>query len=230
MVDMAIICEGKTERNFAEVLLKPHFANYGIAVSPVEIGVDCLQSGGNVSFERVLHDSRLLLGDYKYVTTLIDFYRLGSGWPVVPQRDGTISSEDRAIAVENAAFNSAKAQLAIEDLEHRLIINVLMHEFEGLLFADPAAIVRVTRAYRAEEALLSIANAYATPEDINTGRDSAPSKRLVTCGANYGKIVHGTRIAAEIGLQAIRAKCPHFDAWMCRVEGLNSSMGAGSME
>lgn len=224
MVDMAIICEGKTERNFAEALLKPHFVNYGIAVSPVEIGVDCLQSGGNVSLERVLHDARLLLSDYKYVTTLIDFYRLGSGWPIVPQSGGTISSEARATEVENAALNYAKARLAIEDLEHRLIINVLMHEFEGLLFVDPAAIVRVTRAHRAEGALLSIANAYATPEDINTGRDSAPSKRLITCGANYGKIVHGTRIATEIGLQAMRAKCPHFNAWMCRVEGLNSSM------
>ncbi len=224
MVNLAIICEGKTERNFADMVLKPHLLSFGILVSSVEIGVDCLQSGGNVSLERVLHDAELLLNEYEYVTTLFDFYRLGDGWRDVSQCDQLPTSDDQARYVEEAALQDAKAKLGVDNLDQRLILNVLMHEFEGILFTDVSAIVRVTRARGAEASLLEIVKEFATPEDINTGRNTAPSKRLVSSKANYGKIVHGARIAKEIGLSAIREKCPHFNRWLKRIEGLGVSV------
>ena len=212
MAKLAIICEGKTERNFVEELLKPHLAKYAVSVECVEIGTTCSQSGGNVSLERVLYDAQLLLKEHEYVTTLVDFYRLGDGWCEVAPCDQSMSSDEQARFVENVALQVAKSKLEIENLDRRLIFNVLMHEFEGLLFTDVSAIVRVTRARGAEKSLVAIADGFATPEDINTGRNTAPSKRLVNCKANYGKIVHGTRIAKEIGISAIREKCPHFNA------------------
>lgn len=133
MVNLAIICEGKTERNFADMVLKPHLSSFGISVSSVEIGVDCLQSGGNVSLERVLHDAELLLNEYEYVTTLFDFYRLGDGWRDVSQSDQLPTSDDQARYVEEAALQDAKAKLGVDNLDQRLIVNVLMHEFEGPL-------------------------------------------------------------------------------------------------
>ena len=108
MVKLAIICEGKTERNFADILLKPHLSNFGISVNSVEIGVDCLQSGGNVSLERVLHDAELLLREYEYVTTLVDFYRLGDGWHDVSLCDQLTTSDDQARYDEDAALRDAK--------------------------------------------------------------------------------------------------------------------------
>jgi len=36
----------------------------------------------------------------------------------------------------------------------------------------------------------------------------------------YQKTFHGPLIACNIGLQAMRQECPHFDAWLQRVEAL----------
>lgn len=40
-----------------------------------------------------------------------------------------------------------------------------------------------------------------------------------------GKIAHGARIAARIGLADIRAKCPHFNGWIERLEALQGGSG-----
>jgi len=220
MAKLAIICEGKTERNFVEQILAPYFLNFGLNVDPVEIGIENIQHGGNVSFVRIMKDCEILLQDYEYVTTLMDFYRIGKDWRGINEIDDSMSSDEKARMVEQCALKDAKEMLGTVDVERRLIFNVLMHEFEGLLFSDPEAIVRVTRAGKAVGELKDIANAFLTPEDIDNGRNTAPSKRLASCKANYGKVVHGARIAGEIGLESIRNKCPHFNSWMVRLEGL----------
>lgn len=127
----------------------------------------------------------------------------------------------QAETVERAALDDAKASLPDADIATRFIPNVLMHEFEGLLFADPAAIVAITHAHSSLADLASVAAAFSSPEDINTGRETAPSKRLKNLGANYGKIAHGSRIVQQIGLTSIRAKCLHFNKWLAQLEGLS---------
>ena len=221
MAKLAVICEGKTERKFCDELLVAHLAPRGIEVHAIEIGVDCLQSGGNVTFARVLHDLGLLLPDYDYVTTLVDFFRLCDDWTGLKKISTGMSSSEQAEVVEQSALVDVKASLPDVDIATRFIPNVFMHEFEGLLFTDPAAIVDVTRARASLADLASVAAAFSTPEDINTGRETAPSKRLAKLGANYGKIAHGSRIAQRIGLSAIRAKCPHFNEWLAQLEGLS---------
>jgi len=223
MVDVAVICEGKTERLFCEELLKSHLASFGVQLNPIEIGIDCLASGGNVTFERVRHDLQLLLGDHDKVTTLVDFFRLGKGWSGMSAITTEMTSDQKACVVEEAALRDAVAQLSQEDVASRFIPNVLMHEFEGLLFTNPQKIVDVTRARSAYESLTAVADEFPSPEDINTGRESAPSKRLQRLGTNYGKITHGARIAAAIGLEAIRLKCPHFNKWLSVMESLKVS-------
>lgn len=220
MIDLAIICEGKTERNFAEQLLAPHFASFGIETEATEIGLRNVQQGGNVTFARVLCDLKLLLGDHQYVTTLLDYFRLGKDWRGLAACTSEMDSFSKAVAIEKTALEDAEGALGLPDIGCRFIPNILMHEFEGLLFTDPAAIVKITRAAHALQNLQAVAGQFASPEDINSGAETAPSKRLVSCGANYGKIIHGRRIAQAIGLDALRAKCPHFDAWMRTIEML----------
>jgi len=222
MVKLTVICEGKTERLFAEQLLVPHLSAYGVELSAIEVGVDCKQPGGNVTFERILHDLGLLLRSYDKVTTLVDFFRLGSGWSGLKSLAAGMSSQEQAKTVETAASNDAAAVYPDVDIPNRFIPNVLMHEFEGLLFTDPDAIVSITRARTALDSLKKVASDFATPEDINTGKTTAPSKRLQALGANYGKIAHGARIAASIGLASMRSACPHFNAWLCKLENLQS--------
>lgn len=220
MANLAIICEGKTERNFVEQILAPYLSERGLEVDSVEIGIENIQHGGNVSFARIMKDCEILLQDHEYVTTLIDFYRIGKDWGGVNEIEESMSSDEKAQTVERFALHDAKKILSAVDVERRLLFNVVMHEFEGLLFSDPEAIVRVTRAVKAVAELKDIAKTFPTPEDIDSGRNTAPSKRLVSCKANYGKVVHGTRIVEEIGLDAIRGKCPHFNFWMMRLESL----------
>lgn len=225
MVEVAVICEGKTERLFCEELLRPHLGSFGVHLSPIEIGIDCLASGGNVTFERVVHDMQLLLAEYEKVTTLVDFFRLGRGWSGVSELTDEMTSDQKALAVEDAAIKDAAALLPHIDVASRFFPNVLMHEFEGLLFTNPQAIVAVTHARAAAESLVAVAGEFSSPEDINTGRETAPSKRLQSLGANYGKIAHGVRIASAIGLNAIREKCQHFDRWLHLLEGFGMAAG-----
>lgn len=226
MVKLAIICEGKTERHFAEQLLAPHLSPFGVEVQAIEVGVDCKQPGGNVSFDRIVHDLELLLPTFDKVTTLVDYFRLGKGWSGLAAVTPTMSSSEQAETVERAALYDAIARLPNLDIAHRFIPNVLMHEFEGLLFTDPAAIVEITHTRSATDALVRVTEEFASPEDINTGKATAPSKRLENLRANYGKIAHGARIAALIGISAMRKACPHFDAWLYRLESEDLTIGA----
>jgi hypothetical protein len=60
------------------------------------------------------------------------------------------------------------------------------------------------------------------PEDINDHPKTAPSKRIVAAMRGYQKTFHGPLIACEIGLSAIRQNCPHFDAWLQKLERLGA--------
>jgi len=98
---------------------------------------------------------------------------------------------------------------------------VQMHEFEGLLFSDTQAFESVLDAWNdhRRKALESVAKAFASPEDINNSRETAPSKRIerIFEGA-YSKTEHGPLIAESIGIEAIRAKCMAFSEWVGKLQ------------
>ena len=56
--------------------------------------------------------------------------------------------------------------------------------------------------------------AFDTPEHINNGLKTAPSKRILSLLLEYRKTLHGPLIAEDIGLDAIRNECLHFNAWV----------------
>lgn len=100
-----------------------------------------------------------------------------------------------------------------------------MHEFEGLLFSSPEAIAAVvtTDPEQADELiskLAGIAAAFPDPELIDDSPETAPSKRLSRLVPRYRKALHGPAIAQRIGLAQLRVKCPHFAAWISRLEAL----------
>ena len=59
-----------------------------------------------------------------------------------------------------------------------------------------------------------IIDSFENPEEINSGRDTAPSKRLIRIIPEYDKVLYGNILALEIGLQCILDKCPRFKAWI----------------
>ncbi|WP_199769702.1 DUF4276 family protein [Aeromonas sp. ASNIH2] len=52
---------------------------------------------------------------------------------------------------------------------------------------------------------------------MNNSPQTAPSKRILALVPNYKKTLHGPLIAEDIGLDAIRAQCPHFNRWIERL-------------
>jgi hypothetical protein len=63
---------------------------------------------------------------------------------------------------------------------------------------------------------------------INDGPNTAPSKRIASQIPDYedAKAAVGPEIAELIRLDTIRSKCPHFHAWLSRLESLGSAAPA----
>ena len=101
----------------------------------------------------------------------------------------------------------------------RFIPYLQIHEFEALVFAavDHLAVAGVdgpTRAALAAEAL-----PFASPEEIDDGRETAPSRRIKARVPFYDKVLHGAEVTDACGLATLRARCPRFRAWLARLEG-----------
>lgn len=69
---------------------------------------------------------------------------------------------------------------------------------------------------------MEIANGFDSPELINDGPTTAPSKRIIAEIPEYAfqKSTAGPLIAARIGLDVMRARCPNFGEWLGRLEAL----------
>ncbi len=105
----------------------------------------------------------------------------------------------------------------------RFIPYIQLHEFEGLLFSDIEAIDYVMRPYQDRsqlDKLREIRSQFATPEDINDGLETAPSKRLSNIYSSYNKDIFGSRIAKRIGIDILRNECKHFNDWIVNLIGL----------
>jgi hypothetical protein len=60
------------------------------------------------------------------------------------------------------------------------------------------------------------------PEEIDESPDTAPSKRIIKHIPDYEgqKAQVGPLVAEEIGLTALRLKCPHFNDWITKLENI----------
>ena len=100
----------------------------------------------------------------------------------------------------------------------RFVPFVTLHEFEGLLFSDCTRFAEgIGRAELAGQ-FQEIRDAFETPEEIDDSPETAPSKRVEALVPRYQKPFLGALAALAIGLDGIRAECPHFRDWLERLE------------
>lgn len=103
----------------------------------------------------------------------------------------------------------------------RLIPYIQLHEFEALLFSDISKLAWFYSADRRGIAdLQKIRAGFPSPEDIDDGENSAPSKRIRRYVASYEKVVAGPGTAQAIGILKMKAECPHFSDWVTKLERL----------
>jgi hypothetical protein len=95
-----------------------------------------------------------------------------------------------------------------------------MHEFEALLFSDCRELAEGVGQPALVGLFDTIRGGYASPEDINDSPMTHPSRRILDLAPGYQKPLVGNQIAQRIGLERIRAECPHFDTWMQRLESI----------
>lgn len=221
MIRVHVICEGQTEETFInEVLMKPVLLK-GVHLIPTLLGKPG-HKGGNVKYSRIRTDIRArLLGEATaYCTTLFDFYALDSDFPGKSQalQQSTATAKSATLCQAFAAqLETSLGQNAMQ----RFIPYVQMYEFEALLFSDPDAFARGLCQDYLATSFQRIRQTFPSPEDINDGPETAPSKRVLKSCRQYEKPLHGTLAALEIGLDTIRSECQLFDAWLTRLESLS---------
>lgn len=211
-----ILVEGPTEEQFVNVVLQEHlWARAEIWLTPTILNTKIVKSGPNFkggvsSYQQVQRDvGKLLLdADAAFVTTLLDYYGLPSSFPGMSTRpNGT--PKQRVDHVQQAF------EAAIDN--PRFVPFLALHEFEAWLFCDLSRTTWVP-AGGSIAPLIVARQAVASPEDINEGYMTAPSRRVIAACPGYQKVFHGPLATMEIGIDAIRSQCPHFDEWLKLLE------------
>lgn len=211
MTRLAITVEGPTEKAFVEGLLTGHLRGRGVEAIPILIGrgEGPGVGGGSVSVKRLVAEMTHLLRSFDAVTCLVDFYGFRK------KGDATVGELEERIR-ERVARRARSARRA-----RGVFPYVQRHEFEALLFSDVSCFGELAGVSEdAVESLRRIRSGFSTPEDIDDGRETAPSKRILAALPCYRKVDDGRELALRIGLPTIRAECPRFDQWIRRLESL----------
>ena len=214
MTRLAIVVEGQTEEEFVKLVLEEHLSRCGVYSHAI-------LSGGALPINQLARWMYRLYWGFDFVTSLFDLY----GFP--RKRSGE-SVED----LERQIDDEVDKLFGSDWDRARVFAYVQRHEFEGLLFSDVKAFVEVVPdiSQRSIESLQDVRARFRTPEDIDDGPATAPSKRILKLVSGYGKLSHGPLVAEEAGLARIRAECPRFDSWVSHLESLGSpEHGAGRL-
>ena len=225
-VRLHFVVEGQTEETFVNRVLVPHLSGGEVwaDVRRVETsrGAARIHRGGGRRYEAIKKDlHRWMKQDQRdnvWFTTMFDLYglrRFRDEFPGMAEAGKQVRSDARVQVLEKA-FNA--------DIGHQRFLPYLqLHEFEALVLVDPDG-------FRGEfddceeqvGRLHELIEGYTSPEEINEGEETAPSKRIITLLPAYEgrKSSAGPIMAERTGLPRLREKCPHFNEWITKLEAL----------
>ena len=221
MTRVYVVVEGPTEESFVKNVLAPALWPRGVYLTPIILGVPG-HRGGNPNYARVKRDVvvQLKQDPTAYCSTMLDFYGLGQGFPGTPLPPN-LSPLDKVCHLERAMIEDIIASVpdALRP-DLRFLPYLQLHEYEGLLFSDPEAFARGIYQPNLAASFRTVRAGFPTPEDIDDGPETAPSKRVLKLHPPYRKPLYGTLAALEVGINAIRRECPHFRHWTERLGAL----------
>jgi Domain of unknown function (DUF4276) len=224
-IRLYLAVEGETELKFANETLKPHLARFNVEVRPRmiltnrKLGV----RGGALGYQRLKRDALRLMKDDDNAearfSTMIDLYALPKDFP------GWAAAAKKSTPLHRVA--ELEKSLAQQFASQRFIPYLQLHEFETLLYCDLRQVSsRIEETAPAISALEAEVARFSSPEDINDGEQTAPSKRLIKHVPRYAKlkVVIGATAAGAIGIKTLRVRCPHFGQWLTQLENLGSTI------
>lgn len=231
MVRLHMLTEGPTERIAVERVLCPHLGAFEVIAdarsvltrehetryTPRGPVVKTVRRGGMRSYKQPRRDLELWMkGDDhpdSYFTTMLDLYGLPRDFPEYAAASRQKDPYRKVKMLEDA--------LAANVSHHRFIPYIQLHEFEALLLAAPR---RLDWVYMEHEPALAdleqLVDRYSSPELIDEGARTAPSKRIIAVIPEYDKALAGPEVMGRIGIPTLRDKCPHFNDWLTRLESL----------
>ena len=139
MTRVYVVVEGQTEESFVNEVLAPALGDLESTYIPSSLE----GKGGRVNYARVQKDILLKLKQDRsaYCSTMLDFYGLGKGFPGTPLPPN-LSNLDKVTHIEQAVKRDIIAQAPDLRPDVRFLPYLQLHEYEGLLFSDPAAFAR----------------------------------------------------------------------------------------
>ena len=213
-----ILVEGQTEERFVKDVLGPAFWDKDLYFHPTILVTKRVKSGPNfkggvTNFAKFRNDAKRLLDSAggALVTTLLDYYGLPSDVPGMDSRPPNGTPAQRVTHVELAVAQHFGTP-------GNFLPFLLLHEFEALLFSSPSELPRAMTEPQKQPQFEAIRAGVATPEEINERPQFAPSKQIKSLFPAFKKTLHGPTVVGRIGLNQVRAECPHFDSWVGRLE------------
>ncbi|EOI8655470.1 DUF4276 family protein [Campylobacter jejuni] len=215
-----VICEGQSEEKFINETLGSYFYNSNVYLTPLIIPISKGHKGGALAYNRVVDFivKKLKQDPQAFMTTMFDYYGLDDEFLKENKADTDIYEYIEKIQKD---FDEAIKQKCDTN---KFFSHIQPHEFESLLFSDITKIIKADAEWN--EGLICelecIIEKYNNPELINNSKETSPSHRLkkIFSSPSYKKVLHGSKIAKEIGIDNIRSKCKHFNKWCEKISTL----------
>jgi Domain of unknown function (DUF4276) len=221
MLLIYVIVEGQAEETFVKHQLVEMFIHRDIHLIPIVVYKPG-QRGGLTSFSRAKNDILATLKQKKnpFCTTMFDFFRLPKDFP---GKDSSTSPDifQKVKVIEDALNVSISESMGVNFHRQRFIPYIQLHEFEALLFSDTSTLAGSLGRSDSEGTLSDIRSSFESPEHINDGPETAPSKRLLLIMPGYSKPIDGLKACKAIGIPKMRSQCKHFNSWIEKLENLS---------
>lgn len=212
MKRVIFIVEGDTEISFIQKCIMPYLYQKGFTnpmnAQKIITNRKKNKKGGNVAFEYLKNDiERVAATRNVLITTFLDFFRLPTDFPGYTTDSLKIEQIEEAVR-ENISSTIDRANF---------LPYIQRHEIEALMYTNMDGFNYVVDKEESLNKLKEIINQYANPEDINSGSETAPSKRLMKIFP-YQKTTDGEIILEALPIDDIRSKCPRFNEWLENLE------------
>ncbi len=222
-IRLNFIVEGQTEEAFVKQILSPHLAGFGVWVKARCVLTSRRRNikhrGGIESYGQARKDINAWIkedrnSDVRF-TTMFDVYGLPTNFPGYTDAKQTSDPYGRVKVLEDA--------LGEDISDRRFIPHFQLHEFEALLLSDPQKLDLQFDDSAGIRRLVDMVASFDSPELVNDGNNTAPSKRIIGEIPAYERMKASAApiVAEKIGLPTLRLKCTHFGEWLCRLETLN---------
>lgn len=222
MREVIVFTEGPTEERFIKQVVAPALHGLQIFLKPLLLKTSQSGRGGALSIDRFLLNARNTLRQKPdaVLSSFIDLYGLDTDFPWFEESKKLTDVHQRVALLEQALHRAVVEHVGCRP--DRFLPHIQPYEYEGLLFSDVDTLAATEPTWsKALDALRKVRGWFDSPEHINDGYDTKPSKRLENLlHPSYKKTTHGPRAAARISLETMERECAHFQGWMNRLRGL----------